>query len=184
MNLEQFINNNRNEFDSSEPKAGHIERFNHKLDSKFGKKPKTTLSFFMKIAAVFILAIMSALWISEKFSAEKNTINSISLSEISPEHAEVEYYFTLNIDRNLSELNSYLIDEDKLRSELYDNEFKQLDSLYQDLQKELAVNPNDDQIVDAMIVHYQTKLEIINTVLNQLKKVKSHKTKSHEKNEL
>jgi uncharacterized protein (DUF305 family) len=48
-----------------------------------------------------------------------------------------------------------------------------MDSVYRDLQKELRANPNDQRIIDAMIKHYQTKLEVMSYMLDQLKEIKA-----------
>jgi uncharacterized protein (DUF305 family) len=58
-----------------------------------------------------------------------------------------------------------------------------MDSVYVELQKELRANPNDQRIIDAMIKHYQTKLEVMNYILDQLRQIKAETENpvSHEK---
>jgi len=41
------------------------------------------------------------------------------------------------------------------------------------LQEELKANPNDERIVSAMIEHYQTKLEVMTYIVNQLKTIRN-----------
>ena len=62
-------------------------------------------------------------------------------------------------------------------------EMASMDSVYRDLQKELRANPNDQRIIDAMIKHYQTKLEVMSYILDQLKEIKAETANpvSHEK---
>ncbi|MCF8370680.1 MAG: hypothetical protein K9H64_03590 [Bacteroidales bacterium] len=186
MNLEKIILENIETFDSSEPKEGHFDRFDRKLENKFNRKEKRAFTFYLKIAAVMALGLMSTLWLYEKFSADplQQSSSSMALSDISPEYAEVEMYYTSTINNSLNDLDPFFKENEELKDELLTSEFGQLDSLYQDLQKELANDPNDEQIIDAMILHYQTKLEIISTILNQLKKVKTQKPKNHENNEI
>jgi hypothetical protein len=50
---------------------------------------------------------------------------------------------------------------------------KSMDSTYVSLQKELKANPNDERIINAMIEHYQTKLEIMTFIVNQLKTIRN-----------
>jgi hypothetical protein len=47
-----------------------------------------------------------------------------------------------------------------------------MDSVYTQLQKELKANPNDERIINAMIEHYQTKLDVMTYIVNQLKAVR------------
>jgi uncharacterized protein (DUF305 family) len=51
-------------------------------------------------------------------------------------------------------------------------EMKSMDSVYVSLQKELKSNPNDERIINAMIEHYQTKLEVMTYIVNQLKSIR------------
>ena len=186
MNIEKLIQENRNSFDSDEPQALHFEKFDQKLGNRLHSKKKRQPSFFLKVAAIFALGLMSTLWLYEKFiqAPVNNSFAQMSLSDISPEYAEVEFYYTNSINSSLEDLSPYLEEHHELKQELLDKEFEQLDSLYLDLQKELTENPGNEQIIDAMIQHYQTKMEIIATVLKQLKKVKTHKAQNNERTEI
>jgi hypothetical protein len=53
------------------------------------------------------------------------------------------------------------------------NEMRSMDSVYVSLQKELKANPNDERIISAMITHYQTKLEVMTYIVNQLKAIRN-----------
>jgi len=48
-----------------------------------------------------------------------------------------------------------------------------MDSVYIQLQKDLKANPNDERIINAMIEHYQTKVEVMSYILNQLKDLRN-----------
>jgi hypothetical protein len=52
-------------------------------------------------------------------------------------------------------------------------EMKSMDSVYVSLQKELKSNPDDERIINAMIEHYQTKLEVMTYIVNQLKTIRN-----------
>ena len=52
-------------------------------------------------------------------------------------------------------------------------EMKSIDSTYVSLQKELKANPNDERIINAIIEHYQTKLEVMTYIVNQLKTIRN-----------
>jgi uncharacterized protein (DUF305 family) len=59
-------------------------------------------------------------------------------------------------------------------------ELKDMDITYTQLQKELRANPNDERIINAMIEHYQTKVDVMNYILSQLKAVKNENNKNTE----
>jgi uncharacterized protein (DUF305 family) len=52
-------------------------------------------------------------------------------------------------------------------------EMKSMDSVYVSLQKELKANPNDQRIINAMIEHYQTKVDVMNYIISQLKAIRN-----------
>jgi uncharacterized protein (DUF305 family) len=52
-------------------------------------------------------------------------------------------------------------------------EMHSMDSTYISLQKELKANPNDERIINAMIEHYQTKLDVMTYIVSQLKSIKN-----------
>jgi len=62
------------------------------------------------------------------------------------------------------------------------NEMKSMDSVYVSLQKELKANPNDERIINAMIEHYQTKVEVLNYIVSQLKTIRND-NQNQEENE-
>ena len=61
-----------------------------------------------------------------------------------------------------------------------------MDSVYVQLQKELKANPNDERIINAMIEHYQTKVDVMNYILNQFKAIRNENQNngSHEETNL
>jgi hypothetical protein len=53
------------------------------------------------------------------------------------------------------------------------SELRSMDSVYVQLQKDLKANPNDERIINAMIEHYQTKVEVMSYIVNQLKAIRN-----------
>jgi hypothetical protein len=52
-------------------------------------------------------------------------------------------------------------------------EMSSMDSVYVQLQKELKANPDDERIINAMIEHYQTKVEVMSYIVSQLKAIRN-----------
>jgi uncharacterized protein (DUF305 family) len=59
------------------------------------------------------------------------------------------------------------------QKEMLSKELKSMDSTYVQLQKELKANPNDERVINAMIEHYQTKVDVMNYILSQLKAIRN-----------
>ena len=105
----------------------------------------------------------------------------MTLSQVSPEYREVEKYYVQQV--NLMENELTLIDmSNPEQKEALMVEMASMDSVYVELQKELRANPDDQRIIDAMIKHYQTKIEVMSYILDQLKEIKAETVKpvSHE----
>lgn len=180
-NLDKIIQENRLSFDSQEPGDGHFERFEQKL-TKFNKKQKTfTFGFVLKAAAVTILVVLSGLWVYDNVGTTKTT-DGIALSEISPEYSEVEMYYTHLVNQKYEEIDEFQF-MDSTQKAMLVRELSEMDSIYENLKQDLTTNPNDQRVINAMIQHYQLKVEVMNQILNQLQnaqEINKQKSEYHE----
>lgn len=178
--IENIIEHNRELFDTEEPSENHFENFDNLLQNKRSKQTKKySVSLFIKAASVLILLTLSSLWVYDNIIAdkEKQTINLPTLSE-----AEISY--TSIISDRISKIESIDFEENKLEKEILLAELQQMDTVRQNLQKELEANPNDEKVTNAIIQYYQTKLHVINNILSKLNNVEIQKQKTYEKFDL
>ena len=171
--LKKIINENRSVFDSSEPHEGHFQRFEQKLSQLHQSQNKTfTFGFMLKAAVITLLIVLSGLWIYDNSFTTPSVKKGIALREISPEYSEVEMYYTNLINQKYNEINDIpFIDNKQKKMLMY--ELNEMDSIYENLKKDLTLNPNDDRVINAMIQHYQIKVEVMNQILGQLQQVKN-----------
>lgn len=171
QDLEKIIHENRSVFDSSEPTEGHFDRFEEKLLA-LNKKTKTfTFGYILKAAVVTLLVVLSGLWVYDNFSPS-NMKRGIALSEVSPEYNEVEIYYTHLVNQKYSEINQFQFLDSTQKSMLM-QELDEMDLIYENLKEDLTTNPNDERVINAMIKHYQLKVEVMNQILGQLQQVKN-----------
>lgn len=179
-NLDKIIQENRLSFDSQEPGEDHFERFEQKL-IEYNKKQKTfTLGFVLKAAAVAILVVLSGLWVYDNVGTK--TPDGIALSEISPEYGEVEMYYTHLVNQKYQEIDQFQF-LDSTQKVMLVRELSEMDSIYENLKQDLTTNPNDQRVINAMIQHYQLKVEVMNQILNQLQnaqEINKQKSEYHE----
>ncbi len=169
--LDNIIQKNRELFNTDEPNDGHFERFEQKLNELNSKKKTFAFGYILKAAAVAILVVLSGLWVYDNINETK--INQgIALSEISPEYGEVEMYYTHLVNQKYGEINQSK-SLDSLQKVLLVHELNNMDSIYENLKKDLVTNPNDQRVINAMIQHYQLKVEVMNQILNQLQQVQN-----------
>ncbi|NLE34199.1 MAG: hypothetical protein GX622_03775 [Bacteroidales bacterium] len=171
--LEDIIKRNRSEFDDREPSDGHFERFSFKLATRLhtGAVKRSIIPHLLKAAVVTLLITLSSLWTFDHF-VRPNLKRTMTLSEVSPEYREVERYYVQQVNLMENEFSSLDLTNPEQKEALM-KEMTSMDSVYRDLQKELRANPNDQRIIDAMIKHYQTKLEVMSYILDQLKEIKA-----------
>lgn len=172
-NIEYIIKQNRDFFDGEEPSEGHFERFSGKL----GKSVQVTYTkrsivpYLLRAAVVTLLVTLSSLWTWEHFI--KPDRNRMSLGDVSPQYKEVENYYVHQVNLMEQELVDIETANDAEHQEILMKEIRSMDSVYIQLQKDLKANPDDERIINAMIEHYQTKLEVMALIVNQLKTIQN-----------
>ncbi|OFX88762.1 MAG: hypothetical protein A2W99_04655 [Bacteroidetes bacterium GWF2_33_16] len=170
--IEKIIQENRPIFDSFEPDDGHLERFEQKL-ARFNKKQHSfSFGLLLKAAAIAILVVISGLWVYDRINPTIETRTGLALHQLSPEYNEVEIYYATLASQKLNEISS-LEFVDSTQKTILLNELKQMDAVYENLKRDLKKNPSDERVINAMIQHYQMKVDIMNQILNQLHQVKA-----------
>ena len=176
-NIDDFIRDKRCLFDDREPIEGHMERFEWKLEKRLHsqRNKRSIVPYLLKAAAVTIMITLSSLWIWDNFI--RSGKERMALGDVSPQYREVENYYVHQVSSIEGELkNSYLKDDPEQKMML-EKELRTMDSVYLQLQKDLKANPNDERIINAMIQHYQTKVDVLSYILNQLKSLKNEPEK-------
>lgn len=177
--IEQLIADNLDELNSSEPDTGHFERFEARL-----KAEKRVISFnwttVWKVAAAVVFVLMAVnqvnLWLAED---EKPLV---SLAGISPEYAEIEFFYTSSIQSGIDSWNSMAASGvvSKADDEMMQQEFAEFERRYEEIRKEFEANPYDERVVNALLDYYQAKLGVIEMIVSKLQEVKNQKNISHE----
>ena len=184
--IEKLISKNLEGLNDNEPSEGHFGRFEEKL-AKQHKKRSLSLNVVWKVAAavifVFLAVNQGIIWFSS--DSENNLASAgkqeMSLSSVSPEYEEVEFYYTNAINDGLVQwekmADAGLISEQE--QEMMDVELTEFENVYDRLQGDLAASPNDERVINAMLEYYQKKLSLITMIVNKLEEVKQ-KNESHE----
>jgi hypothetical protein len=97
----------------------------------------------------------------------------MALGDVSPQYKEVESYYVHQVNLVENELMTGNLETNAEQKEMLQKEMKSMDSVYVQLQKELKANPNDERIINAMIEHYQTKLDVLTYIVGQLKAIRN-----------
>lgn len=172
-NIEELIRNNKDFFEEAEPSIGHLDRFTRKLEMRFstGTIKRSIVPYLLKAAVVTLLVTLSSLWTWDHFI--RSDRDRMTLGEVSPQYREVENYYVHQVNNMESELLNIDLKNNPDQKQMLLEEMKSMDSISVQLQKELYANPNDERIINAMIEHYQTKLEVMTYIVNQLKEIRN-----------
>ena len=179
--LEQFIAENRDQFDLYDPN----DKVWKEVSKTIRNKQRFTNWRTVVWRAAAVIVIFAASFMFWEFMSNSNILigrqeRKVQKMDI-PELREAEIYYTNMVDNRLEELTPLIQQDPELRNEL-NSDLDELDSIYSELQKDLIDNIANDEVVEAMIQNYRLKLEILEDLLEQLQE--TSKNDENEKNEL
>lgn len=176
-NLEKFIQENRQEFDREIPSLKVWAAIDKELntDSKAEPTGKTRRMWrYAWIAASVAFLLTSGAFIGMQMAGNSQS-EIASLSDVSSEYAEMEVYYQSQIQEKVAQLARY--DDQTVTKDL-----EQVDEFMKELQEELKESPkgNEEKIINAMIDNYQTKINILERVLERIQSSNRKNLKSEE----
>jgi len=166
--LEQFISDHRDQFDLYEPDeklwAGIEPRVPKERSFRIGWK-----GVLWRAAAVLVIfgasfVLQEYLHLHRGILTDK-TEDKI-LREI-PELQEAEVYYTSLLNEKINQIEP-LISENPELGETLHQDLTELDSIYNELQKDLRDNIANNEVVEAMIQNYILKIQILENLLDYM----------------
>lgn len=178
-NLNSLFDDLKNQFDIETPQNNHEQRFLDKLKSneiastevkkisRFNWKP------FLAIAASIIICL-------GLFTTLQNEPEDLDLASVSPEMSETQDFFTVTIENELKKLNK---ERSPLTEQIITDALVQIQLLetdYKKLKTDLTESGKNQRVIYAMISNFQNRIDILNTVLEQIETIKELKTNTNE----
>jgi hypothetical protein len=173
VDLEKHIREQRMLLDSDMPRDGHEDRFIQKLDRRPGRK--VHFRHLIQVAASIAIILASAIVIIR----QNNSGSKMAQEEIPAAMVEADIYYTTQVNARYDEIREFNFDNTEEKTVLL-NELKDLDATHQQLMSDLEANPDDDRVINALIRHYQIKLEVMDQIIIQLNQIKTETSKNHE----
>ena len=169
-NLEKYIADHRSDFDSESPPPMvwmNIEKALGKEEKEAKVVPmKTpTIMRIMQVAAMFVVVMGVGLLIGLQLSDGRSA--GYDSNPNLQEFVEAERHYSKQIDKMWTAVKVSGVEEQNSIQE----DLNALDEVYQDLRNELLNDSgqNTDEVVNAMIENYRTKIDILETVLTKTK---------------
>ena len=166
--LDDLFKNIENDFDIETPDLGHQERFSKKLNTQNSISNNRKSNFwkpFIGIAAS--IALIVSLFI---FTSKED--NTIEVTKTEPEIAKIETLFMASLSKELKKLNSE--DMPEYQEIIVDALFQLqiLEEDYNQLTLGLKETPKNKLILDAMILNFQSRINVIQDTKDNISDLK------------
>ena len=172
--LKEVFEKLKGSFDKEEPAAGHQERFLEKLgDQGHGITLQSNLkSYWKPLSIAASLLLLCAIGIGLY-----NTQGSINenVAEIPSEVSNTQFYFASLIEEQVKQMESESSPETKDIIEDTMNQLKKLEADFAILENDLRNGGNGKMLLSAMITNFQTRIDLLQDVLNQIEDIKTLK---------
>ena len=159
--LEKYIKFHKTDLDDKRPRNNLWTDIEKELNQNTKQRHISKPVMFWRVAAVFLLIITS--WLAfDKVSQNFSDDDRDNVVTVNPQLMEAETFYVSLISQKKEEI--------KKMSEKYDlgedflNDINVLDSMYSVLKKDMNKG-NEGNLVDAMILNLQLRIEILNQQL-------------------
>jgi hypothetical protein len=162
--LEEFIKNNRGDFDELEPSAEVWAKIEQNTRKSKGIRIYGNL---LKVAAVLVFAIVFSVLIvkNEGFRNNSNSVQNIDPEMI--ELIEAEAYYAGQVHKKMEEIekcyDTYPEIKDDVQADL-----NELQEMYNMLKTDLSENISKKEVIEAMIENNRHRLKMVDEVLEQI----------------
>ena len=174
--FEKYIKEQGMQLDSDRPSQGHEERFLQKLD-RLTDAPVRKIRFrhVLQVAASLAIILTSTVMLLRYSGGDE-----LAGKEIPAAMKEADFYYTSQVDDKYEQISEFNFENEEEKTLLL-NELKDLESYHHQMMDDLEANPDDNRVINALIRHYQVKLEVMDQIIIQLNQVKSETSEKNEK---
>jgi hypothetical protein len=172
--IEDIIKKNKEAFSENEPREGHLDRFSEKLTAYHRQKESwfERYAIAIRIAAAVVLFIaVATLIFTDRLPGIKNLFTQrLVSSELPMELVEVMQYYNIVTDKKVSQIDELAVSTEEASrvKEKAMTELKALEESTTDLENEYAQNPNNERIINALLLNQREKAKILDKILNTL----------------
>lgn len=176
--LKNIIENNREAFNSTEPSPDHFDKFGAKLDELHAIEEESWYEkngMILRIAAAVLIFIsIGSFFYSGLYDNVKESISDqIVAAELPLEVQEVMQYYNVISDKKVQQIDDLAVSQDEASriKEMALLELKSLEDHHNELEKEYALYPNNERVMNALLQNQQKKEEVLDKILKTLSQV-------------
>ena len=179
------------DFDTTPLPNGHREAFLEKLEElcdeetkviplpidKDGDKDNTfSLSKILKWSAAATLAVLLGI------AGLKMTSTDTTVTEVSPEIAQTQTFFSSTIKNELEQLNTLRTAENAVIIEEALAAIEKLELQYEDIKQDYKINKDSKVVIAAMIENFQNRIQVLEIAREQIKQLEELKLEKENEN--
>ncbi len=168
--LEQRFKELEAQFDIEEPRLGHFDRFEVRLNRQTKQQTKWNPTTWKWLAIAASIALVFSIGLGNY-----STKSGLELADVSPKMEETQSFFVSTIQKEIENIN---LKRNADNQQIIDDAFVQLNKLeenYKKLTIELDDSNKDKRIIYAMISNFQQRIEVLQSLLQQLDEIKQLK---------
>jgi hypothetical protein len=174
--FEKYIEENRQGLDVEQPDDRHIWAG---INRELNEKPVIRRFIFWKVAAIILLLFSTGYIVYNEFFRHEQKACTLSLSEISPEYAEMEVGFQMVIDSRMEKIKR--INASDLEGfNMYIAELENLDEMCSEYQKDFYELGGNERLIRAMLDYYEKKMRILDRMLMEIQKQKDYEQRNEQ----
>lgn len=174
--IDKLFENLEGTFNVQETPEGHQNRFLDKLNTT-SKKENNTVYYVKRVLSIAaILAVI--ITISGLFA--NTQVTAADLASVSPEMEETQSFFNNTISKELKTLKGFNYPETEALVEDALKQIAILESNYEILKEDLVESGNDKRVIYAMISNFQSRIDLLEQVIEKIEEIKNLNTKKNE----
>jgi len=171
--LEQFVRENAGGFNTLEPPAMAWDAIEKELPVSPKPIIRKLWPYAWKVAAAVL--IFASAWMLNDYidlNSKKQTAGDRTESSANPalnELQDTEAYYTSQITNKQAQLAAFASEHPEIIEDLK-NEFKEMDKKKAELKNDLKESNADEKVIEAIILSYRVKIEILDEMLLELRR--------------
>ncbi|WP_266369005.1 hypothetical protein [Tellurirhabdus rosea] len=177
--LERFVRDNREDFDTFEPRAdlwdSIAQELGHQPERRWAGSVWVNNTFgnrrrmWQIAASVSVIVGLAGGFLY--FNNQYGVTRQPDVVAAAPAHAREFVQYTRLIDEKRAELKTLTASNPVLYQE-FSTELNQLEASYKNLRKELPENPNQEVLIQAMVQNLQLQIDLLNQQLMIIQRIK------------
>jgi flagellar basal body-associated protein FliL len=163
--LEEFVNENRHEFDCMEPSDKLWDAISAKLEEQPQQKVRK-LPWIRIAVAIAVIVSVPAIWFAVNNAGKIQTASTPVDPEVQ-ELMEAEAFYAQEVSGKLAEIEKCYKVYPELKTEI-EGDLNELESMYRTLKSDLSENISNKEVIEAMIENNRNRMKLVDDVLEQI----------------